>query len=106
MNADAPENDRFRCPTCGATQAVSAECRRCKCDLSLVLAVRRQARMLHDDCLRHLRAGAHRSALACAVRRQELSPDETSRRLLAMVYLCLGKFPAALEIGEGSHVDD
>lgn len=101
MSPDTPESGSFRCPTCGATQVVSAECRRCKCDLSLVLAVHAQARAWHEDCLRQLRAGAHRRALASALRRHELAPDATSRRLLAVVYLCLGKFPIAMELAGG-----
>ena len=28
----------FQCPTCGAAQSPSPECRRCRCDLSLVVA--------------------------------------------------------------------
>ena len=31
--------DDFRCPTCGARQGLAETCRRCKCDLSLVVAV-------------------------------------------------------------------
>ena len=84
MNENASEAEAIRCPTCSAQQVASDECRRCKCDMSLVLAVRDRARRMHHECLRHLRTGAYRDALHSALCRHELSPDETSRRLLAV----------------------
>ena len=100
MNANASPANSLCCPTCGAGQPPSVQCRRCKCDLSLVVAVRNRADALHRDCLRQLRAGEYHDALGRALGRYELSPDETSRRLLAVTYLCLGRYQAALDLRE------
>lgn len=102
MNENQLQTNSLRCPTCGAEQPPSAECRRCKCDLSLVVAVRQHAEALHRDCLMQLRAGQYRDALSAARRRFELAPDRTSRRLLAVAYLCLGKYQAALDLRNNS----
>ncbi|MFO7904723.1 MAG: tetratricopeptide repeat protein [Planctomycetota bacterium] len=98
MNRPDVESDSFRCPTCGAKQAPSTECRRCKCDLALVVSLRDSARDVHRTCLRHLQAGNYQEALECAFRRFQLAPDETARRLLAVAYLHLGQYRAALEV--------
>jgi hypothetical protein len=102
VNANASPANSIRCPTCGAGQRPSVECRRCKCDLSLVVAVRNHADDVHSDCLRQLGAGEYRDALRSALVRYELSPDETSRRLLAVTYLCLGRYQAALDLRDDS----
>ena len=90
----------MRCPTCGASQSASPECRRCKCDLEMVLAVRQQARALHRQYLVHLREGDVRAALAVAIRRHRLAPDPVSRRLLAVACLGLGRFADAAQLAE------
>jgi len=98
---DTNQAEKFRCPTCGAQQAVSAECRRCKCDLSLVVAIHQQRVRLHHDCLRHLRDGELVKARACARKLHDLSPNVTSRRLLAVACLHLGEFRTALAAVDG-----
>lgn len=102
MNANPSETNSLRCPTCGAQQPQSARCRRCKCDLSLVVALRQKAESLHRACLQQLRAGEFRDALRTALSRYELAPDGTSRRLLAVTYLCLGRYQAALDLRNSS----
>jgi len=92
----------FRCPTCGARQGLSAECRRCKCDLHLVVDVYRQAAALRESCLRHLRDGNWRDALEAAAERHALSPDGVSRRLLAVSHLRAGEYHAALDLCDNS----
>ena len=98
MNEKTVESETFRCPTCGARQTPAAECRRCKCDLQLVVGLRDEADMLHGMYLRCLEAGEYHQALDCAIRRCQLAPDETARRLLAVAYLHLGRYQAALDI--------
>ena len=100
MSGHPPEIESLCCPTCGARQAPSAECRRCRCDLALLLAVHGQARMVHRCCLRHFRAGAHPQAFRCALLRHQLAPDETSRRLLAVACLCLERYAEAIRWAE------
>ncbi len=98
MNGDRVQSDVLRCPTCGAEQVSSAICRRCKCDLTLVVAARARAVGLHQACLRHWRAGEPQRALDCALGRYRLIPDETAHRLLAIAYLRLGHHQAALDV--------
>ncbi len=90
----------LRCPTCNAQQEPSPECRRCKCDLSLLLAALKHAEQLYDECLRELADGEVDAAEQAALRRWELSPDEDAARLLASVYLLQGRYQAALEVSE------
>jgi len=95
-------DDSFQCPTCNARQPASTtECRRCRCDLSLVLAIREGLRQLHERCLKSLASGDAPEALNFAQRRYELSPDVTSRRLVAVALLCLGHFEEAVEAQYG-----
>lgn len=94
------DESTLRCPTCGARQAPSAECRRCRCDLSLLLAALEHQRALHRRVLRDLRDGRFAEALRTARRRAELSPDRDAARLLAVCYLFEGHFRAALGLAE------
>jgi len=79
---DQPE--RMRCPTCGAWQDWSDQCRRCKCDLSLLHQMLRYCRQLHRTCLVQLRDGETNLACHTARRYHALMPTPTSRRLLAV----------------------
>ena len=90
--------DSFRCPTCNARQVPSPECRRCKCDLSLLLAALQRCERLHEACLRGLAEGDVNAAEQAALRRWELSPDEDAARLLATTYLLQGRYQASLDI--------
>ncbi len=100
MSTEASRADSLHCPTCGAQQLPALQCRRCKCDLSLLVAVRNHARQLHQQCLLDLSRQKYGQALGNARRLLELSPDQTARRLLAIVYLCLGQYQEALGLGE------
>lgn len=93
-----PPTETFRCPTCGAKQAEDRTCRRCKCDLTLVVATRRQARRLHQQCLEALRGDDLPLAAQRAQARYNITPDETSRRLLAVVQLLQGNYRQALSL--------
>ena len=94
-------NDRhapLRCPTCNASQDWSDVCRRCKCDLSLMVALLRRRERLQDACRRALRAGqyeeARRSALACLA----ISSDPDTLRLLAVSCLASGRTASAVRV--------
>jgi hypothetical protein len=88
--------DELRCPTCGARQARSDTCRRCKCDLRLLVA----ALESYDDHRRaglaDLDAGRLEMALGHARRCHELRPGPESSRLLALCRLLRGDWPEAL----------
>jgi len=101
VSTTATDLEPFRCPTCQAKQDASPECRRCKCDLTLVVAMRESAQAMHEACLRRLRSGDYRAALDCALRRHAITPDATSRRLLGVVYLLQGRYQAALDMRDG-----
>ena len=90
----------FRCPTCNARQDASPECRRCKCDLTLLVAALQRCQRLYDDALRCLADKDIDAAERLALQRWELAPDHDAARLLATVYLLQGRFQAALEISE------
>lgn len=96
MTGQSAETAIQRCPTCGAQQAATAlECRRCHSDLSLLVAVREQLQVLHHLCLRQLATARPEQALEFARLRHGMCPDETSRRLLAVTLLRLGRFAEA-----------
>ena len=46
MSSDTP----FQCPVCRAKQALTATCRRCRADLSLVVKVQGRIAYLLDQC--------------------------------------------------------
>ncbi len=88
-----------RCPTCRAMQPWSDTCRRCKSDLRLLREFAEAYEQSRRACLDHLRHGRLREARVAATRCLELSPDPASRRLLALVALRSGDWPAALALG-------
>ncbi|MBW3542497.1 MAG: tetratricopeptide repeat protein [Planctomycetes bacterium] len=92
------EGEELRCPTCGARQPHAPECRRCRCDLSLLLPLLSARRALHAETLRQLHEGRPPRALAAARRLCALSKDADAARLLAVCYLLLGRFQAALDV--------
>jgi len=87
--------EQMRCPTCNAQQAWSDECRRCKCDLSLLHRLWRRGRGLRTACLRRLRAGRPAEALPYAQQYRFLDPEDASR-LLAACHLLSGNWTQAL----------
>lgn len=97
MNGDGRE-DLLRCPTCNAEQIASPQCRRCRCDLTLLVAARRRAAALHEEFLRQLGDEAYGDALQTALRRFHLLPDGRAHRLLSLAYLYVGKYQSALHV--------
>ena len=84
------------CPTCRAEQTWSAECRRCKSDLSDLHEVWRAGRQARIACLSALRAGSFDRALRNARRYAAIYPGDAAARLLAICYLLRGDWPEAL----------
>jgi hypothetical protein len=91
--------ETMRCPTCRATQPWSDTCRRCKSDLRLLREFAQTYEQSRRACLDHLRQGRIREAQAAASRCLELSPDATTRRLMALVALRSGDWPTAATLG-------
>jgi hypothetical protein len=71
-------------------------CRRCKCDLSLVVAVQRRRQTLRRQCLHRLREQQGEAALQAAEELYAWSPDTDSKRLLAVAQLACGDYIHAL----------
>ncbi len=90
------------CPTCKATQAPSLECRRCKSDLSLVVAVHDQLRRLHATVLRQLAAGNYAEAVGTARSYWAISPNPLAARLMAVCCLLQEAFSEAQDIASNA----
>ena len=86
----------MRCPTCGARhQEHVDQCRRCKCDLTLLRRLlEEQERLL---CVFHesLKENQPEEALRAARELHRIEPNEESARRLALAYLHAGDFPTA-----------
>jgi hypothetical protein len=99
MTASPPDQldaSEMTCPTCNARQEWSDQCRRCKCDLSLLRSVWRMSRQSRRNCLLHLRAGRVSEAIEHARQYAALQPGEDSTRLLAVSHLLAADWPRAL----------
>ena len=87
----------MRCPVCKADNNEALQCRRCKADLSLLVAVeRRRARVMADAVTRL--TGDPGGALTAAGEGDRLRRDEESRRLLAVARLVNRDFAGALAL--------
>ena len=87
--------DEMRCPTCNATQPWSDECRRCKCDLSLLRQCWRTREAERRRCLRQLKAGRPHRALRHARRYAAIVGAAEASRLLGVCLLLCGNWPDA-----------
>ena len=96
------EAGELRCPTCGARQAWSDTCRRCKCDLSLVHQVQQRLRTLRRRCLSQLRDQQLGESLDTAKLCCELSAEAANTRLLALCHLLNENWALALELHDTS----
>ncbi|MEQ8787727.1 MAG: tetratricopeptide repeat protein [Pirellulaceae bacterium] len=96
------ETIQLKCPTCGAGQSLADECRRCKCDLSLVAAVLRRREESRRETLTLLRAGRLNEALRAARRLWAIAPDADASRYLAVCHLLKGRYAAALAVYEAA----
>jgi hypothetical protein len=93
--AQRAAEDEMRCPTCNARQAWSDECRRCKCDLSLLRQCWRTGEAERRRCLRELGAGRPPRALDHARRYAGLVGAAAASRLLGVCLLMCNDWPGA-----------
>lgn len=93
---DHTTDDTMTCPTCGASQAWSGCCRRCKCDLSDLRAVWLAGEQARKTCLRHLREGCFERAVVVARQFALLRAGDDAARLRAACCLLRGDFAGAL----------
>ncbi len=85
----------MRCPACKAENAEGPSCRRCKADLSLLLALEGQRRRALAEARRLLSAGDFERARALAEDAAAMREDAESRRLLALCHLLRRDFGRA-----------
>jgi hypothetical protein len=86
------------CPTCRATQEWSPTCRRCKCDLSLLVLVADEYHESRSRCLQELRWGRHQAALDHARDCLRLDANRESKQLLAVCALLARDWPSAAAV--------
>jgi hypothetical protein len=97
--------EEMTCPTCRARQPWSDECRRCKCDLTLLRQFRQTAGLHRRQCLRALRAGRPAAALAQASRYAVLVGADRASPLLAVCHLLCHNWPQAAAAPHASQND-
>jgi hypothetical protein len=86
----------MRCPTCNAQQAWADECRRCKCDLSLVRKWRDAGESERRRCLHQLQGGRTVKALRHAQNYARIVGAYEASRLLAVCNLLCHNWAEAL----------
>lgn len=87
--------DEMCCPTCNARQAWSDECRRCKCDLSLLRQCWQASETERLRCLRELRAGHLDQSLRHARRYATFVGATKASRLVGVCSVLCGDWPNA-----------
>jgi len=98
---DSPAlGETMTCPTCAARQAWTAECRRCKSDLQLLVRAHELACALKLKTLSALRDGQLVVAHEAAATWHRLDQSPAAARLLAVCSLLLGDIPTALNIAQ------
>jgi hypothetical protein len=85
----------MRCPVCKAENVQGPQCRRCKADLALLVAVEARRRQELQAARRCLAAGLWAQALTHAAEAHWLQSDEESRQLLAVASLLNRDFASA-----------
>ena len=91
----------MRCPVCKAENNSTPQCRRCKADLSLLVALeQRRARVLAEVAALLTRGGG-KEALTAAEEVDWMRSDEESRRLLALARLMNREFAEAWALHGG-----
>lgn len=84
--------DELACPTCKARQGWSDQCRRCKCDLSLLRQWHNACEQQRRRCLHELRRERPREALRHAQRLMLMAGPSRAARLLAVCHLLCGNW--------------
>ncbi len=91
-----PAGGRERCPVCGARRGPGPACRRCRGDLSLLLAVEARAEAALRAALDGYRSGCFRLATARSREAVRLEARPDHLRLLAASALRAGDFALAV----------
>lgn len=86
----------MRCPVCRAENGLEPTCRRCKADLTLVVAVETQRQHALAEAARCAQAGDGVGALHAARLAHEIRPGADSCRMLALAHLLRRDYPQAL----------
>lgn len=86
----------MRCPVCRAENDREPACRRCKADLTLLLALEDRRRHALDAVARAVSEGRGAEALRHARTAHALRADDESLRGLALAYLLHRQFAGAL----------
>ncbi|MHB8899007.1 MAG: hypothetical protein ACYC6Y_09700 [Thermoguttaceae bacterium] len=95
--------DEMLCPACKACQAWSDECRRCKCDLSLLKEWHAACEAVRRRCLVELGRGSSKRALRYARRYALLAGGAEASRLLGVCQLLSGNWAeSCASLGEGT----
>jgi hypothetical protein len=95
----------MRCPVCRAADNHTAQCRRCKADLSLL--VRLERTRANHLAIAEFHAGRNnaQACLASARRAHALYADRESQRLLAVGFLLSKDFAGARRAFESRQAD-
>ena len=86
----------LRCPVCRADNGQGPACRRCKADLSLLLALEDHRQALLAEARQHAAVGRWRTFLSAVEQAHALHADDQTRRLRAAGLLLVGDREAAL----------
>ena len=97
-SVESAVQDEMCCPTCKARQAWSDECRRCKCDLSLLRQYRQVCEAQRYRCLWELCAGRPKRALRHAKRYAKMVGADEAARFLAVCHLRRRDWPKAIAV--------
>ena len=92
-----PSRQELRCPTCGAQQAWTDRCRRCKSDLRLLRAALEAYEHNRGLCLYYLDADDPQTAFEHAQGCHQLRPGPETHQLLALCYFLAEDWENALE---------
>jgi hypothetical protein len=74
----------MRCPVCRATDNQTAQCRRCKADLSLLLQLQKARGVLLDRAAQAAARGEGAACSALAAQAHQVGSDDDSLRSLAV----------------------
>ena len=86
----------MRCPVCRAENAEETTCRRCRADLSLLVALEEARRSALTEAAHAAASGDGAGTLQHAQTAHDLRPDRDSWRWLAVGYLLQRDFAQAL----------
>lgn len=95
----------MRCPVCKADKLQSPQCRRCKADLTLLVQLLEQRRLILHQGRLALQAGRWQEAETAAQRAHQLARDAESSQLLALAAVLQGKYHQAWQLYRQSDIN-